>query len=84
MRKKQKKVNETQLMLWDDGPLTTEKRLWDAFLNLKEGQNKMRKRLFKEYSELKKENDNLKGLLWELRQSIQQKDLFGELFERVS
>lgn len=80
MKKSEQKMNAYQLLLWDDSPMTEERKLWMSLFQLEEGQDKMRRRLFKEIGELKKENNSLKELLWEVRQSMQQKDLFTDLF----
>lgn len=80
MKKSQQKVNAYQLLFWDNEPWTEEKKLWMSLFQLEEGQDKMRKRLFKELGDLRKENQTLKQMIWDIRQSMNQPDMFADLF----
>lgn len=64
--------------LFEDGPLTPEKLLWLSLSELREGQRKLRKRVFLEFSALKKENSDLKKEICDLKTDLNQKDLFEE------
>lgn len=66
--------------LFDDAPLTPERMLWLCLSELKEGQNKLRKSLFREVDELKKENSSLRRTINDIKQNMGQEDLFSDLF----
>lgn len=80
IKKSQQKVNAYQLLLWNDEPLTPERKLWMSMFKLEEGQDKLRRSLFREIGELKKENDELKKMLWKVMESVHQPTLFDDLF----
>jgi len=65
---------------FDDAPLTPERMLWLSLSELREGQNKLRKSLFREVGELKKENSSLRQTINDLKQNMGQEDLFSDLF----
>jgi len=76
LKKKQQQINAYQLLLWDDTTISEEKRIWLSLCKLEEGQDKLRRTLFREIGELKKENTTLKQDLWAMKQSSGQTDLF--------
>jgi hypothetical protein len=80
MKKSEQKTNAYQLLLFNDGALTDEKRLWLAVCKLEEGQDKLRRSLFREIGELKTENLSLKQMLWDLKSNNNQIDAFSDLF----
>lgn len=80
MKKSKKQSVAYQLLLWNEGELDPEKRLWLSFSDLKESQSRMRKKLFKEHVELKQEVESLKKMIWEMGQNLNQKDLFSDMF----
>lgn len=80
MKKSKQKLNAYQMLLFNDEGLSEEKRMWMSLCKLEEGQDKLRKRFFKELSELKKENLTLKQDLWNVRKSMNEQDMFSDLF----
>lgn len=64
---------------FDDEPLTPERLLWMSLSEIKEGQHKLRKSLFREVGELKKENKALKQSINDIKQNMGQEDLFSNL-----
>jgi hypothetical protein len=80
MKKSEQKINAYERLLFDDGALTEEKRLWLAVCKLEEGQDKLRRTLFREVGELKTENLSLKQMLWDLKTNNNQIDAFSDLF----
>lgn len=68
-----------QLLLFDDDPITSEKKMWVALCNLEESQDRLRRALFREVTELKKENKNLTRNLRLLRLEQDQSQMLYNL-----
>jgi len=81
MKIKEQRKTAYQMLLFDDEPLTEQKRLWITLCDLEESQSKLRKSLFREIGELKKENKTLKELIWQLKSDQQQLDMFNDFFK---
>lgn len=67
------------MLLFNDESLTEEKRIWMTLCKLEEGQDRLRKSLFREIGELKKKNKELKQDLWNVRQFLNEPDMFSDL-----
>ena len=78
MKKAEQKINAYQMLLWDNAPMTEEKKVWMTLVNLEERQDKMRRGLYREIGELKKENTGLRDLIYEIKRSLSQPDIFEE------
>lgn len=67
------------MLLFNDESLTEEKRIWMTLCKLEEGYDKLRKSLFRKIGELEKQNKELKQDLWNVRQSMNEPDMFSDL-----
>lgn len=79
-KKQDEKLKAYQLLLLDDEPMTEEKKIWLGLCNLETAQDRLRKSIFREIGELKKENQALKEQIWNLRAKNSELDLFNDFF----
>jgi len=75
-KKEEQKQNAYQLLLWNDDPLTEEKRMWMSVFKLEEGQDRLRKGIFRKIGEMEREYDQLRESIYELKAIMTQRTLF--------